>query len=279
MARFNLKGTIQLDGSQWNAGLEQMKGKANRWSADVSNMVRSRLMRAFAAVALIRGVDQKTARAGQIRDESNALGMDIETFQKADFAAQQSAASIDDVAKATKRLAVSSIDALRGSKDVLEAYQRFGITAEMLSNLKSEPGDLLFLLADLVQKGVNPTDLGDIQKIAGRSAGNLLPAFRAGFAESGRDAVDRGVIIPEHQVRELAAAGDEITTQKAFVDKILTGATFNALKTVTELGEVASIDRDTAKLVFENAKKSVELLEKINRNTSSTEENTRPLNQ
>ena len=281
MPGFTLNGKIRLDGSQWQAGLHKAKGEANKWSNEVSNMIRGRLLKAFAVFAGIRGVDQKTARAGQIRDQSSVVGLDIETFQKVDFAAQQSAASVDDVAKAIKRLSTSSLDALRGSKDILEAFGRFGITAEQLSALKSRPGDLLFLLADLVEKGVNPTALGDLQKIAGRSAPTLLPSFKAGFAQAGVEAEREGVIMPAHKVRELAALGDAITTKKFLIDRVTTDAMFNAIETGKA---VLGINREAAesRATFRHAKRLEQQLEeakKASRLLEKVAENTKPLNQ
>ena len=277
MPGFTLKGKIQLDGSQWNAGLAQAKQKANRWSAEVSNMVRSRMLKAFAISAMVFGVDRKTARAGQVRDQSTALGIDTETFQKIDFAAQQSAASVDDAAKAIKRLSVSSMDALRGSKDIQESFGRFGITMEQVSKLKADPASMLFMISELVEKGVNPTALADLQKIMGKSSGNLLPAFKAGFAGAGAQAEAVGAVATDREIQKLAKLGDEITTQKFKVDRTLTKGLFNTIRTVEEAGSVSSIAAENRAHVVRN--KQLEALLEMKRTQDKTEENTRSLKQ
>lgn len=275
MPGFTLKGKIQLDGSQWNAGLAQAKTKANRWSNDVSNMIRSRMLKAFAVSALIFGVDRKTARAGQVRDQSTTLGIDPETFQKLDFAAQQSAGSVDDAAKAIKRLSVSTMDALRGSKDIQESFERFGITMETVSKLKADPASMLFLVSELVEKGVNPTALGDLQKIMGKSSASLIPAFEAGFAGSGAEAERVGAVATNEEINKLAALGDKVTTQKFKVDRALTAGLFNTISTAEAAGDIGAIAAANRAAVTRN--KQLEALLEMKRSVKQTEENTRSL--
>ena len=270
MPGFTLKGKIQLDGSQWNAGLAQAKTKANRWSNDVSNMIRSRMLKAFAVSALIFGVDRKTAKAGQIRDQSTTLGIDPETFQKLDFAAQQSAGSVDDAAKAIKRLSVSTMDALRGSKDIQESFERFGITMETVAKLKADPASMLFLVSELVEQGVNPTALGDVQKILGKSGAGLIPAFKAGFAGAGAEAERVGAIATNEEIFKAAALGDKITTQKFKIDRALTAGLFNTITTAEAAGEVGKIAAENRAAVARN--KQLEAILAVKQETQRTNE-------
>lgn len=268
MPGFTLKGKIQLDGSQWNAGLAQAKVKANRWSNDVSNMIRSRMLKAFAVSALIFGVDRKTAKAGQIRDQSTTLGIDPETFQKLDFAAQQSAGSVDDAAKAIKRLSVSTIDALRGSKDIQESFERFGITMETVAKLKADPASMLFLVSELVEQGVNPTALGDVQKILGKSGAKLIPAFKAGFAGAGAEAEKVGAIATNEEIFKAADLGDTIATQKFKIDRALTAGLFNTITTAEAAGEVNRLAAENRAAVVRN--KQLEAILAVKREAQST---------
>ena len=203
MPGFTLKGKIQLDGSQWKAGLDQAKRQGSRFATETGAIIKSRLAAAFGVFGLVRGIGSAFSRGAEVRDRSRALGIDPETFQQIDFAAQQSGASIDDAAKAMKRLAVVQIDAQRGSKDLQEALGRYGVTVEHLKRLS--PDKLFFLIAEQVEKGVNKTkQLGDLQKLLGRSGGNLIPAFETGFARAAQDAVDRGTVISRADIMALS---------------------------------------------------------------------------
>lgn len=211
MPGFTLKGKIQLDGSQWKSGLNQAKNQANRWSSEVSSLIKGRLAAAFGVFGLIRGTSASFARAGEVRDRSRMLGMDPEMYQQVDFAAAQSGASIDDASKAIKRLAEAQIDARRGSKGLVEAFGRYGLTVEHLKKLK--PDELFFLLSEQVEKGVNKVNqLGDMQKLLGRSGGSLIPAFELGFGRVAQEAKDSGVVISREDIMTLAAAGDQLLT-------------------------------------------------------------------
>ena len=275
MPGFTLKGKIQLDGSQWQAGLNQAKNRTNKWSNEVSNMVRSRMLKAFALSALTMGVDRKTARAGQIRDQSTMLGIDPETFQKIAFAAGQSAVSVDDAAKAIKRLSVASLDALRGSKDIQEAFGRFGLSMEHVAKLKADPASMLFLIAELTERGINPTALADVQKLLGRSGANLLPAFKAGFAASGVQAEKAGVIASNEEIRRLAALGDQIETEKRVVDRATTKGIFHGVRTIEEFGAFNRIAAENR--AHHQRNKQLEAILEMKEAARRTEENTRSL--
>lgn len=211
MARAELKGRISLDGSQWKSGLSQANREADKWSSNVTSMIKGRLAAAFAVGSIIRSVTASLDQAGKIRDRSNALGVSTDVFQQLEFAAEQSGASIDNMAASIKRLGVAQIDAKRGSKDILETFDRLGISTKELNSLS--PDELFFKVANVFKdrKG-SATDIADAQKVLGRSGTDLLPAFRAGLASSAKLAVDAGVVIPNDEVLKLAAASDKKTT-------------------------------------------------------------------
>jgi hypothetical protein len=270
MPGFTLKGKIQLDGSQWQAGLNQAKQRANRWSNEVAGIVKGRLAAAFGMYGIGRALGGSILKAGEVRDRSTMLGIDPETYQQIDFAAAQSGSSIDDAAKAIKRLSVASLDALRGSKDIQEAFGRFGLSMEHVAKLKADPASMLFMIAELVEKGVNPTALADLQKILGRSGANLLPAFEAGFGKTAQSAKELGVVISKEEIMRLGAASDEWETLTRRFSRGVAGVAsvgaqlredkeIEAMKTVfNALIERESRDRENARRVAERMTTSIE---------------------
>lgn len=214
MPGFTLKGKVQLDGSQWRSGLAQAEREGSQFATRVSRGIRSKLAAAFAVGTLLRAGNSAISRGGEVRDRSRALGISPELFQQIDFAASQSGASIDDAAKAIRRLAIAQSDAKRGSKDVLEAFNRYGVTIENLKRLS--PDKLFFLISEQVEKGVNKANqLADIQRLLGsRGGANLIPAFESGFGRAAQDALDLNTVIATKDIMTLARAGDELLTKR-----------------------------------------------------------------
>jgi hypothetical protein len=261
MPGFTLKGKIQLDGSQWKAGLAQAKGQASKWSTEVTSMIKGRMAAAFGIYGVFRAASSSIDRGGEVRDKSKSLGIDPELYQQIDFAASQSGASIDDAAKAIKRLAVAQVDARRGSKDLLEAFGRYGLTVKELERLS--PEKLFFLISEQVENGVNKMgQLADMQKLLGRSGASLIPAFEAGFGKTAQSAIDLGTVIPTGEIMELAAAGDKLLTASRVIGKEVAGVVASGAKgadgaqnsaalssVVKSLGFVAKEDLRTLKSV------------------------------
>lgn len=280
MARFTLKGRLQLDGSQWKTGLDQAKSRADVWSRDVAATIRSRLAAAFAVGSLFRAATSSIDRAGQVRDRSRALGIDPELFQQIDFAAAQSGSSVDDAAKAIKRLAVAQIDTIRGSKEMVDSFRAYGIT---IDDLKSKrPEDLFFEIAQKVEDGVNRANqLGDLQKIMGRSAPNLIPAFETGFARAASDAIRFNTVLSRADVMELARAGDDLLTLDRKASKGIAQTVANAASVSrAEMGfaeQAAAILMD-ATGTKGNQQKQLEAILELKQAARETAENTKVLN-
>lgn len=273
MPRFDLKGKIQLDGSQWNSGLDQAKRKADKWSAETAGMIKGRLVSAFAVGAILSNMDAIFNKAATIRDESAKIGVDPETFQELDYAARQSGASIDDVGRAVKRLATAQQDAIRGSEKQAEAFARYGLTVDMLK--RAAPEKLLALIAEQTQKGVNATqELADLQTLMGRGGPELIPTFKAGLSGAMAEARQIGPTFTGEQVEDLGRTADDITRAKqtgaSYASKVYGEITESFSNFLTTFG--APID--TLPNLLLEIQQQKKLSEAIERNTRATQTNT-----
>lgn len=215
MPRFELKGKVQLDGNQWQAGLNQAGRAADKWSSETAGMIKRRLASAFAVASLIRGFTTTVDKAVDIRNKSGKIGVDPETFQAMEYAAEQSGASIDDVTQSIIELGKKQQEVGKGSKDVTDAFRRFGLEFDDVVN--RDPVELFNEISKAVNSGVNPQNLmADIDKLLSGSGQNLIQAFKSDF--SGMMAEGRTMpTFTNEQVPEIAAVGDDITRgQKSF---------------------------------------------------------------
>lgn len=280
MPRFELKGKVNLDGSKWKSGLDQAKRNADTWSRDTSRMIKSRLISAFAVGELFRGMTGLFDKAAELRDEAAKIGVDPESFQVMDYAARQSGASIENVAKAVKRLSVAQRDVLDGSQEMVDPFARFGITPETLEN--NTPQELLEIVSRQVKNGVNSENLlADIQAILGRSGPELVPTFQSDFNAMMQEGREIGTPFSNEQVMELGQAADAWTkTQQEGASAV--GKAYQSISELVErIGPLVTLPFDVdARSSLENSNRlQKQLLENIERNTKATKENTQPLNQ
>ena len=280
MARFELKGKVQLDGSKWNASLDQAKRKADTWSAETSSMIRRRFVSAFAVGAMFRSMTGLFNKAAEIRDEAAKIGVDPESFQVMDYAARQSGASIDNVGKAVKRLAAAQRDVLDGSAEMVDPFSRFGITPETLEN--NSPQELLQIVSRQVKSGSNAENLlADIQAIMGRSGPELIPTFQSGFSEMMQEGRDIGAPLSDQQVTELGEAADAWTKTQQEGATLLGNLHKTASELIENLGPLVTLpfDVEARKGVNLTSELQTKLLQNIEKNTKQTKDNTEPLRQ
>jgi|DEB0MinimDraft_10_1074344.scaffolds.fasta_scaffold00711_15 hypothetical protein len=283
MPGFTLRGKVQLDGSQWKSGLDQASREADRWSNSVTSMIKGRLAAAFAVGAIVRSVTDSLDQAGRIRDKSNSLGVSTDVYQQLEFAAEQSGASIDNMAAAIKRLGVAQIDAERGSKDIIETFERLGISTKELKKLS--PDELFLKVANIFKnRSGGPTDIADAQKVLGRSGSELLPAFRAGLGASAQQAVDAGVIIPNDEVLRLAAASDQKTTLEFKARAAKAGAAASSIEQVSnpfgvfrQLGSIYEDVREALREFREHRREVLDEQRAARKAAEETAENTQVL--
>ena len=218
----NLKAKVGLDTTGFDAGLKRMKTRAGTFMAQTTSKATSKVSKAgifgmLAAIpfvgAAIKGAADKaipTEEAGRIRDESKKIGVSTDTFQKLDYAARQSGASIVDVGKAFKALAIRQQDAAKGNKEYMEAFARYGISVD---ELKAKSPEAMFeRISREVEKGTNKAnELADMQRLLGKSGTELLPTMQAGLGAAIKEATEIGVPMSPALIKRYSTMGDQLT--------------------------------------------------------------------
>lgn len=161
--------------------------------------------------AFVAASKQAIEFASQFNDSSRKLGVGVEFLQEAAYAAKQTGASFGDVEMALKRLQIAQVEALSGKpgNDMQAAFARLGVS---LGDLKNKNIEQIFSqIAAHIQKA-NPSaqQLADTVTIMGRSADNLLPSFRDGFAALQEEARRLGVVLDRETIARLDQMGDRI---------------------------------------------------------------------
>jgi len=233
---FDIKGSLSLDGSAFDAGLTRAGAKADKFAARAGFAVKAAFAGAMLAVPAIAVQQSKAALdyAGTIADLSAATGAGAGNLQKFDYALALTGASLEDGAKAMRMLALARDEALKNPEgDKAQAFANFGIDAATLKNT-TDPSELMLKLGDAV-KGTN-LDLNSMPKILeliGSKSLAVLPALVAGLREMGEVAQAAGAVMSDETIAKLDAAGDAMTR----LGKIVRSNFGGALASATDLLE------------------------------------------
>jgi hypothetical protein len=193
---------------------------------------------AIGGVAVIRGLQQVTAAAlrwgDQLDDLSKRTGVSSRTLQEFQYVAEQSGTSLDALTNAMTRLARANDDAINGSKQVAEAFQRLGIDAAQLASLPLDRR--LEVVADALADVANIGERTALAtRILGRGAAELLPLFANGAEGIRRfrnEVESTGTVLTDQQIRALGDANDawaKFTTTVANLGRLLVAEVAPAL--------------------------------------------------
>lgn len=209
MAIFSLLAKLGLDGTAFETGLKRSQSLAKGIGREISGS----LAGMFAVDKLAEFGSRAIETAGRINDLSNRLGVSAEFLQEMQFAAEQSGASLDDVASAIEKLSIARAKALAGDKASIENFDKMGVAMETVKKLGAE--GLFFATAKPFAEGVDPQKLiGPFRELAGRGAGALIPAMAEGLDKAAQQARNLGLVMSNEVVASLDDFNDRVDVMK-----------------------------------------------------------------
>lgn len=210
MAIFSLLAKLGLDGTNFESGLKRSQSMAKGVGREISGT----LAGIFAVDKLAQFGIQAIETAGKLQDLSNQLGVSAEFLQEMKFAADLGGASLEEVAAALEKITIARGKALGGDQGLLDAFARFGITAQEIKTAKIE--DIFLKIGQAFEGDANPQNLiAPFRELAGKSAGALIPAMATGLAEAADQARRLGVIMSNEVISAMDDANDRMDILKA----------------------------------------------------------------
>ena len=218
MAIFSLLAKLGLDGTNFESGLKKSQSLAKGIGKEITGT--------FAAMFAVDKIAQfgvaVVDAAGQINDLSSRLGVSAEFLQEMKYAAEQSGATLDDVAGAVEKLAIARMKALAGDKATIETFDKMGISMKTIKDLSAE--GLFMESGKPFAEGIDPQKLiGPFRELAGKGAGALIPAMVQGLEDSAKQARSLGLVIDSDVIDALDDVADRMDTLKSITMSI--GAT------------------------------------------------------
>jgi hypothetical protein len=195
---FEIGGRISLDGSGLSRTLRGIRTQVAGWSTDIKGMIAD----AFSARSLLHLAKRTVDYASKIDGLNKSTGMSVKRLQEWDYAAKQNESSIEAIAKGFRGLSKARAEALGGDQGKLAAFGDLGLDRVTLQALSLE--EAFSKIARVFQT----TDFGAdeialVEQVLGKGAMELLPAFKAGLAESADEADRLGIALDEGAIQSL----------------------------------------------------------------------------
>ncbi len=210
MARLNLQGRLDFDGSRFKKGLDESKKKAQGFKDKIVGIGKS--MRAAFAVGAIAaagaGMAKAAKSAANYGDELNNLrlrtGLSVETLQKLETASGLAGATQEKLIKVFERLRRRQNEAINGNDRYAESFEKLGFSFQELQRLNAE--ELFDKLAKRLQDGqIEGRKMAEFMNVAGAEAGKAVPALKQ-LAD-----LEGMTLLNQNEVDKLSSAAAQMT--------------------------------------------------------------------
>lgn len=212
----SLFAILGLDRSGYSQGLKGAKQDAQQWEKamqGVTKQVSGHLGSIFGIGAAVNFTKELIEWGSNIYDSALKLNISTEAMQELEYAAKQTGASIENIAKGFKGLSMARETALGGGEagaEKLAAFAKFGVSEDQLRNNPIE--ETFKQIAAFVQNNdLGQDELAVVTHLLGKSGMELLPAFRDGLADLMEEAKNLGLVLPSETIEQLDTAGDKIS--------------------------------------------------------------------
>ena len=194
MPELRLKGRVDLDGSRFTAGLTRMNVEAKKFGASLSGVSRaisfiSGGLGGLAATAGLGAMYEKTKaflwgtlqNAIDLKDVVDKTNLSAAQLKDIGKVTGDHGSSLGEAVEMFKHLRQTTREALNGNKELIASYEKLGFTIEQLKAMGFEQV-WNKLASRLAGSNMSDSTMEALRQIGGRSADNLIPSFKAGFA-------------------------------------------------------------------------------------------------
>lgn len=171
--------TLGIDGAQFQRGLNAAKQAI----AGFAGSVKTQLAGAFSIGAMGYGIKVVLEYAGALTDLSARTGVSVEALQRFDHAVRNNGSSLETLVGFWEQLALARQKALNDPKGAdAKAFGRLGITPGQIAS--ASPQEITKQITAAFKTTVNVDEIvGPLKEIGGRSATELIAAFKSGMDE------------------------------------------------------------------------------------------------
>lgn len=148
--------------------------------------------------------------ADDLATNASMAGMDVETYQRWQYAAQLVDTSVDDIVKATDKLMQKTKDADEGVALIESSTGQWGIRIKDANGQLRDQTDIFWDFLDVLEQVDNETERNALaQEYFGKSYRELIPLIRAG-REGWEEAAAAADVVTEGNVNNLTDLNDKL---------------------------------------------------------------------
>jgi len=201
----------QLDKA--NKRLEKFDKQASASASGIAKGVATAVAAATTAFAAM--AKQTVDNADKLSKLSQVTGLSTESLSQLQYVADQSATSIDEIAKSMARLQRTQLNAARGLATATRAFDAIGVSVTNADGSLRDTEEVMLDVADRFEKIEDGAAKAAIaQELFGRSGTNLIPFLnqgRAGIEALKKEADDFGLTVTSKAGKAAELFNDNLT--------------------------------------------------------------------
>lgn len=209
----NLRVNMGLDSAQFQAGMKQAQGSADRFAKALKTTMVAAAAAVSAAMAAVSVAVKRTiASANNLGDVADRLGVNVERLQELRYAAERGGMGVQNFDVALRRFIRRAAEAAKGTGAAKNAFKELGVALRD-TNGRLKPSEvLLHDVADAMQKVPNSADklrlAFQMFDTDGAAMVNVLANGSDGMKEMAAEAQRLGLVLSEDTVRSAQAITD-----------------------------------------------------------------------
>lgn len=226
----NLRVNMGLDSGQFQAGLNQAQGSAEKFSKALkTTMVAAAAAVTAALGAIAVGVRSTLNSADELSKTASKIGIPIEELSKLKYAADMSGVSMQGLQTSVSRLSRNMSDAASGTGAGAKAFKALGINVKDADGKLKSSSAVMAEIADKLKgmpDGAKKTALA--MEMMGKSGADMIPMLNGGSAalnELLSEAKDLGLEISESTGKAAEQFNDNISRMGYAVKGLTIGIT------------------------------------------------------
>jgi len=184
----DLRGTVSLDGSGFEAGLNKIESAVGH--------IKGMVAQAFGAAAIEEAIRRTIEYGAEISRTAERLGIGTDAFQELAFAARQTGADIEDLTRFIEKLNAARIDPKKAS-----SFLKLGISDASRMTL---PVEEIISRLNANMRNRSPQELiGPLIQVGGRGAGVMMDMLRSNLEDMAEAAHNAAQVMDKQTIAQL----------------------------------------------------------------------------
>lgn len=202
MSSFKVTGRLNLDGSNFQAGMSRAESSIKRLGGSVAGSLKGQLAAAFSVGAIAMLTRRTMEYADSIDETASRIGVGAEKLQEWAYAAKQAGSNTEELAAFVERLTMAALDP---SKQAL--FAQMGIKPQGMTS------GGLFESVSAWSRGKQASEVTPIlRELTGfKGVGALLNTLQTDLAAAGDEARRFGAVMDTETVQKLAKLNDQFS--------------------------------------------------------------------